>query len=244
MSRIEGQPCWVLHRTPWRESSLLAEVFSAQMGRLGLVARGARGARSPWRGLIEPFVPLEAAWSRRGEMGTLTALEPIGDAIRLTGRALWCGLYANELLLRLTARDDPAPELFAAYTELLLSMNTELELALVLRRFELSVLEALGVVPDMATEADGGRAVLADGLYQVRPESGPVAASRPGSDVFEGRLLLALAAGQLNDVELARAARPLTRLLLDHQLGGRPLHTRSLFQRRTVAAGGQRGEIQ
>ncbi len=229
MSRVELQPCWVLHRRAWRESSLLVEVLTPSWGRLGLVARGARGARSPWRGLLEPFIPLQASWTRRGEMGTLSALEPIGDSVRLGGRALWCGLYVNELLMRLTGRDDPAPELFTLYGRLMLALTDPAGLAVALRRFELALLDLMGVMPDLAHEADGNRVVIAEGLYHVDPERGPRAVSRPGPDVFGGDLLLALAHDRIEDAEVAARSRALTRLLLDRQLGGKPLHARSLF---------------
>ncbi|TVQ39282.1 MAG: DNA repair protein RecO [Wenzhouxiangella sp.] len=229
MSRVELQPCWVLHRRAWRESSLLVEILTPVHGRLGVVARSARAARSPWRGLAEPFIPLQASWVRRGDMGTLTALEPVGDSVRLVGRALWCGLYVNELVLRLTARDDPSPELFTLYGHLMLAMTETGKLAVALRRFELALLDLLGVMPDLAREADSDRAVLAEGLYHVDPERGPVPAAGPGRHVFSGELLLALAHDRIDEGDLAARSRALTRLLLDRQLGGKPLHTRSLF---------------
>ena len=124
------------------------ELFSSEHGRVGLVARGARSARSAWRGLGEPFVPLEAEWLRRGELGTLVRLEQAGKRPELVGRSLWCALYANELLLTLTGRDEPLPELFTAYAELLPALAAQREPGDVLRFFELALLNALGVVPD------------------------------------------------------------------------------------------------
>ncbi len=229
MSRVEQQSCWVLHRRPWRESSLLLELFSDEFGRIGLVARGARGARSAWRGLAEPFVPLTASWTGRGELGTLTGLEPTGQRVVLKGRALWCGLYANELLLKLLARDDAAPTLFTAYGQLLEGLGAGLSQAGLLRRFELAMLGALGVVPDLHHDAVTGQAVEAGRLYHVRPETGLVAAAAPGRDVFSGRAALVLTGQIVDDPAASREARQLTRLLLDHQLGGKPLKTRELF---------------
>jgi DNA repair protein RecO (recombination protein O) len=237
VSRVEQQSCWVLHRRAWRESSLLLELFSEEFGRIGLVARGARGARSAWRGLAEPFVPLTAGWMGRGELGTLTGLEPTGQRVALKGRALWCGLYANELLLKLLARDDAAPTLFTAYGQLLEGLGAELSpQANLLRRFELALLGALGVVPDLHHDAMTGQPVEPDQLYHVRPETGLVAVAAPGRDVFSGRAALVLTGQVVDDAAASREARTLTRLLLDHQLGGKPLKTRELF------AQGQRPE--
>ena len=231
MTRIEAQPCWILHRRPWRESSLLIELFSRDHGRLGIVARGARGQRSAWRGLAEPFIPLIASWTRRGEMGTLTALETAGDRRRLAGRTLWCGLYANELLLKLLGRDDVGQAvLFDGYGRLLAGLEEGQSAAVLLRRFEMELLRAQGVAPDLSIEAGTGVPVEADRLYHLRPETGLTRAEAGMNNVFSGRAALVVT-GQLEpDRESAREARNLTRLLIDHQLDGQALKTRELFR--------------
>lgn len=230
MIRVEQQFCWVLHRRPWRESSLIVELFSRDHGRLGLVAKGARGARSSWRGLTEPFLPLAADWTRRGELGTLTGLEPAGSRRVLSGRTLWCGLYANELLLVLTGRDEAMPELFDAYDQLLARLALGADQGHALRRFELALLEALGVAPDLACDAASGEPILPQRRYDVRPEAGLVPVAAPGRQVFSGAAILALADERPPPPELAREVRTLTRLLLDFELDGRVLKTRELFR--------------
>lgn len=239
MIRVEQQPGWVLHRRPWRESSLLIELFSRDYGRIGLVARGARGARSAWRGQAEPFAPLSVGWSRRGEMGTATGLEPAGRRHPLKGRALWCGLYANELLLNLLARDDPAPAVYSAYEQLLASLASSEPQASSLRRFELDLLEGLGVVPDLYHEASTEADIQPERLYHLVPETGLVAVDRPGRNVFPGRSVLVLTGQQPSDPDSASQARAMTRLLLDHQLGGKALKTRELFRHQRLNSNGE-----
>ncbi len=221
---------WVLHRRPWRESSLLIEFFSHQQGRVGLVAKGARSARSSWRGLAEPFCPLTATWTRRGEMGTLTGLDPAGSRHLLTGRALWCGLYANALVLKLLLRDDPSPELFRAYGQLLSDLVTESDLASVVRRFELGLLGSLGVSPDFEHDAADGQPIQAGGLYHLDPESGFIPVDRPGPTIYPGEAILALAGGMRDKKCGGKNCRRLMRQLIDHQLAGRRLESRRLFE--------------
>lgn len=230
MTHSVEQAGWVLHRRPWRESSLLIEFFSFEHGRIGLVARGARSARSPWRGLAEPFCPLTAAWTRRGEMGTLTGLEPTGNRHMLTGRALWCGLYANELIMKLLARDDPEPDVFSAYSELLARLSTGAALALSVRRFEIGLLSALGVAPDFEHDAESGAPVDPGALYHLIPDNGFVPAERPGAGRYPGHAILALGRGESASGEAARAGRQLMRQLIDQQLAGRRLESRCLFE--------------
>ena len=64
--RVLLQSSFVLHRRPYRDTSLLLEVFSQEYGRLGLVARGAVSPRSRWKGLLQPFAPLLLSWSGAG----------------------------------------------------------------------------------------------------------------------------------------------------------------------------------
>ncbi len=230
MARLEQQPGWVVHRRPWRESSLLIEFFAREHGRLGLVAKGARSARSPWRGLAEPFTPLLASWSRRGEMGTLTGLEPAGVRRNLTGRALWCGLYVNELLLRLLERDDPHPEVFDACDLVFAGLAAgELPQSMLLRRFELSLLQGMGVAPDFRADAAGGDPIDPGGLYHLQPEAGFVPVDRAGAGVFSGAAIRAITAGITDNRETAREMRELMRALIDHHLAGRELASRRLL---------------
>lgn len=208
----------------------MLELFSLEHGRVGIVARGLRGARSPWRGLGEPFQPLAAGWLRRGELGTLTELEPSGARVGLGGQALWCGLYANELVLALIDRDEPVPALVAEYGRCLALLADSERRHTALRRFEMALLDCLGVAPDLECEAQQGERIDPEGWYRLEPESGFVAAAAQGRGVYSGRAILALAQGDAVDGDLRRQSRQMTRVLIDHQLGGRTLKTRELFR--------------
>ena len=92
MTDASLQPTFVLHRRPYRETSLLMELFARDAGRVGVVARGARrhGARP-----LEPFVELQARWGGRGDLGQLYDAEPVGGALPIRGTALYSGFYLN-----------------------------------------------------------------------------------------------------------------------------------------------------
>jgi DNA repair protein RecO (recombination protein O) len=107
--RISLQPAYILHSRPYRESSLLLEAMGREHGRIGLVARGARGARSRWKNMLQPFRPLLLSWTQRGELGTLTGADQVASPPALAGESLFCGLYANELMIRFLQRSDPHP---------------------------------------------------------------------------------------------------------------------------------------
>lgn len=228
MIKVDGEPAFVLHRRAFRETSLTVELLSASHGRVAGVARGARASRSSLRAFGQPFTPLEVSWVRRGEMATLTGAEPLGTAPRLTGRALWCALYANELVLRLMPRDDAEPEIFSAYSTLLPSLQEPSRQADALRTFELDLLTGLGVSPDLAIDTETGEPVVAEGWYRVDPVRGPEP-ERIGRGV-PGRVLLALSNREPQRPDDAAPARRVMRQLIDHQLDGRPLETPRLFR--------------
>lgn len=229
MSRVDREAVFVLHRRAWRDTSLIIELLSRTHGRIAGVARGARSARSAFFGLSEPFRALEASWTRRGEMATLTGLDPAGPARRLSGRAMWCGLYANELVLRLTPRDDPDADIFDAYANLLPELAIAAHQSNALRRFEWALLQALGVAPDLAFNGESGEPVVAGARYRVDPVGGP----RPVADHQDGTkgsVLLALANGQDVAAGDDAAALRLMRKLIEHQLDGRKLNTPAFFR--------------
>ncbi len=229
MIRVDGEPVFVLHRRAWRDTSLIMELFSAGHGRIGAVARSARSPRSGFFGLTEPFRELEASWSQRGEMATLSAMDSDGPPIRLSGRALWCGLYANELLLRMLPRDDPEPELFEAYRKLLPSLANRQRQGPALRTFEVALLGILGLLPELGFSTDQGQPVEAESFYQVDPVAGP-ALARAGLESVRGRVLLALAGGGEIEPADAREARLIMRKLIDYHLDGKALKTRSMLR--------------
>ena len=236
--RIAQEPAFVLHHHHYGETSLLLEVFTRVHGRLGLLAKGARRARSPLRVALIPFQPLVVSFSGRGELPTLSGAESLAPAPVLGGDLLFCGLYLNELLLRLLHRHDPHERLFDRYADALgqLSANTRTEA--VLRIFEKRLLEEIGYGLVLDHEVERETPIQPEIVYRYQPERGPVpdGADREGIQV-RGRSLLALAAEHLEEASALQDAKALLRALLARHLGGRPLLTRNLFRpaRRTNA---------
>lgn len=230
MLRVELEPGFVLHHRPFRDTSLLLEVLSQAHGRVGLVARGARGSRSRLRPLLQPFRPLLLSWQLRGELGTLSGAEPDGPALPLpAGEALLALYYVNELLLRLTARVDPHPGLFAAYREALDKLRAGGPPAPALRRFEKLLLDVLGYGPDLDFD-HAGQPLVAERSYRYHPGGGLTPCAEDAEGALLGSSLLGLAAGELADGRALADARRLLRAALDVHLDGRPLKTRELLR--------------
>jgi len=228
--RISLEPSYVLHGRAYQESSLLLEVFARDHGRLGLVARGARGGRSRWKNMLQPFRPLLLSWNLRGELGTLTGADQVASPPALTGEALFCGLYANELLMRFLQRGDPHPDLFGRYQEMLSALAAGRSTQPVLRVFECRLLDAAGFGLQLDHEADSGEALSADAWYLYLPERGPVRRdlAEGADELVSGAALLALKSGE-PDAPHLRELKALMRRLIRHHLGDRALKSQQLF---------------
>jgi DNA repair protein RecO (recombination protein O) len=228
------QPAWVLHSLPWRETSLIVEIFAREHGRLALVAKGARRPMSELRGVLMAFQPLLLDWTGGGEVRTLTRGEWRGGQALLTGRALLCAYYLNELLLKLTAREDPHPALFDAYEAALAALGRDAKLSPLLRRFELTLLRELGYGVMLDADADG-QAFQPDVFYLYRIESGPRACAEDVPETadgvrLDGQTLIDLAAGDFERARSLSEAGRLLRALINHHLGGQPLQSRRVLR--------------
>ncbi|MEO1765648.1 DNA repair protein RecO [Thiobacter aerophilum] len=224
------QPVYVLHARPYRETSLLVEAFARDAGRIALVARGARRPRSAVRGLLLPFQPLSLSWFGKGELRTLKQAEWQGGQLPLTGSALMCGFYLNELLLRLLPRDDPHPALFGHYQTALMALGHQQPQAPVLRRFEKALLQELGYALMLEHEAQGDVPIDPNAFYVYEPERGPVRRTAgEGGVQLRGRTLLDLARDDYSDPVTLAQAKQLMRMLIAHQLGSDALQTRQLL---------------
>jgi DNA repair protein RecO (recombination protein O) len=228
-SRVQLARSYVLHRYPFRDSSLILEVFAREFGRISVFARAARGPRSHGA-LLQPFDVLLLSWSGRGEAPALTGAEYAAALAPLPAAELMSAFYLNELLLRLTTRHDPQPELFDHYEQALGALRAGEGSEAALRRFEVRLLELIGYGLNLATEADTGRPVRDEACYHFRPGvHGVVLAAKDEQAAIAGEALRRLATGaKFVNATHGRQARALMRAALDHCLEGRELRTRTV----------------
>jgi len=227
--RLEDQPAFVLHSYPYRETSLVLEVFSRNCGRVALVARGARRPRSALRGLLMGFQPLTMNWFGKHELRTLHSAEWQGGQPQLQGTALLCGFYLNELLLNLMARDDPHEQLFDYYQQTLQRLAYEQDHAATLRCFEKHMLQELGYALLLEHEADSGKPIEPSAHYRYVIEHGASRETEEGFPIL-GKTLQDMANDDYRDPLSAQQSKQLMRMLLNHHLAGKTLHTRELIK--------------
>ncbi len=230
--RISLQSAYVLHTRPYRDTSLLVEIFTHDFGRIGLVARGVRTSKSRYASLLQPFTPLLISWSGQGELPTLSGTEVAGVAPKLKGDLLLSGFYLNELLMRLLQRGDAHPRLFETYITALASLAETEEQESILRQFEHRLLQEIGYGLILDHEVMNGESIDPKSCYRYLPDRGPVVSSENNEDgiIVHGRTLLAIAQGDYSQSQVRQEAKRLMRAALAVHLGDRPLKSRELFQ--------------
>ena len=233
--RADHQPGYVLHTYPYKETSLIVEAFTRGFGRVALLARGARRPRSAMRGVLLSFHPLRLSWSASAELGNLISAEWSGalapSSSFLSGKALMCGFYLNELVLRLLPRDDPHEALFDVYGGALAGLAAGNPHAAVLRSFEKRLLAELGYAPLLEREAASGAPIEPGRRYAYEPDRGPMPTSKSNGDlVVSGQTLLDVAAEEFARPETRDEARMLLRALIGQRLHGQVLHTRAVLR--------------
>jgi DNA repair protein RecO (recombination protein O) len=229
-NRITGQPGFVLHSFPYKETSLIIDMFSRQHGRIQLLAKGAKRPHSQLRGVLQSFQPLSLGWSGKSELRTLTSAEWVGGLLPLEKSALLCGFYINELLVKLLAREDPHPALFDAYVSTLNQLAHQEPAAIVLRKFECALLRETGVATNLGMCRSTQQPVRFDQLYVVDPLAGPrLAGSDEAWPKVLGQTLLDMEREDYLDATTLAQSKTLMRFLLSYHLGGVQLNTRQIL---------------
>ena len=233
-SKVDGQPAYVLHTYPFRETSLIVEIFSRDFGRMALLARGARRPRSAIRGLLMAFQPIEIGWAGKGEVLTLIKAEWLGGQPLLVGDALFCGYYLNELLMHLLPREDAHEHLFARYAEMLARLAVDPSGKVRepdLRSFEKALLQELGYGLTLSHDS-AGEAIVPAAHYTYRMEQGPVRVehAEAAAQVVSGATLLDLEAEDFSNPRSRLEAKQLMRTLMAYYLAGKELETRKIFK--------------
>ncbi len=229
--RILAEPGFVLHSFPYKESSLIVEMFSRKHGRIAVLAKGARRPASQLRGALQTFQPLSLSWTGKSSLRTLIAADWVGGLLPLEKSSLLCGFYLNELLVKLLAHDDPHPALFDHYVSSLNQLAHNEAAPIVLRKFELALLKETGVAAQLAHCVDSGAQVQSDLHYVVDPERGPRLAMGLEQNLprVVGQTLLDMEQGDYSNATTQAQSKTLMRFLLAHHLGGVPLKTRQIL---------------
>lgn len=222
---------FVLHRKPYRETSSLVYLFTQQHGKLSCVAKGVQRPNNQWRGLLQPFVPIQVSLSGRGELKNLTQVDASGSVVSLSGNRSFCAFYVNELLSRCLLNNEAMPLVFEAYVDTLAALKDQ-NIEVTLREFEWCLLEELGYGIDFSHEASSGRPITSAQRYEFRVEEGfnPSENALGTSLMFSGDAILRMQERKW-DNDTLNAAKQIFRVALKSIIGDKPLKSKELFRK-------------
>jgi DNA repair protein RecO (recombination protein O) len=235
--KIVLQPVCLLHYRPYRDTSLLVDLFSRDHGRISAIARGVRGPKSRHRGLLQPFTSLFVSWFGKSELVTLNVIEPNGAPYYLTGNRLLSGLYLNELLVRALHQGDPHPALYDTYIRTLAALSqSNSSIENILRIFEKRLLQETGYGLSLQQTTGTKDTIQPDQFYAFDPQHGFTWVPETGvtgminhPPTFVGNSLLALETEVLSTSQHLLDAKRLMRMALRPIIGHKPLRSRELF---------------
>lgn len=222
---VQLQPALILQHRPYRESSVLLEIFTRDFGIVSVLAKGVRKQKSKTAGVLLPFNQLAISYLDRSELKILTHSEFV-VSFNLQRLALYCGFYLNELLQKFLHRHDPHVELFQRYQACLLDLSADADIEPTLRRFELELLQETGYGVELELDSLSGKAIVDEQRYRFAAGVGMFADAQGEVDGLTLRLLASRS--PLFGYHLAEA-KVLLRKMLDVHLQGRPLKSREVL---------------
>lgn len=222
-----SQRAFVLHSRAYRETSALVDFFTPEHGLIRCVARK---SNIP----LQPFTPYHIDYREQGDLKQLRDYVISGAAIGLHNEALFSGFYLNELLVRTLQRDLEAHNVFDTYAAALTLLSTN-DVEPVLRGFELALLGFLGHHYDWQHDVQNGQPLLDESFYRFVDEQGLCRVSadyaqRYPTFCFSGKVLKAMARGELQDKSVRRAAKRIFGQAIHPWLGDKPLKARELYK--------------
>ncbi len=169
---------YILNHRPFRDNSLLVDIFTEDYGRICCVARPAKKRGKTMKGSLEPFRYLHLQWIGKGDVQTLTEADERGRHT-IPPSEMMMGLYLNELLLLLMQQHSPLPELFSAYKYTLHKLNNPDINRHIMMQFELYLLASLGLPLTLPATSQTDEAISVKMRYRFSVEEGVKAEDEP-----------------------------------------------------------------
>ena len=224
-TRVTDQPAYILHRRDWQNSSLILDLFTLDHGCLSVLARGGKASKSS--ALFQPFYHLLISWSGRSELKTLVSID--GSSTPIDEKQYLPLLYVNELLTAFLPRQEPNPELFVLYRELITNAVRDFSEEQ-LREFEREMMKILGYFPDTSQDAESGESIMGDQFYQFIASSGFIPCEVKDQNAIGGHTIIDWNRNQYENQQVLQLAKTIMRCIIDFNLHGKKLKSRDIYQ--------------
>ncbi|MGJ8664505.1 MAG: DNA repair protein RecO, partial [Marinicella sp.] len=90
---------FILHKRPYKDSSELIKLFTANHGVIDVLGKGSRRPKSKIKGQLQSFIPTQVVFSGRGSLKNLISAEQTGVLTATKYANHVSMLYCNELLV-------------------------------------------------------------------------------------------------------------------------------------------------
>lgn len=201
----------VLASRPWRETSLIVTFLGREGGRFACVAKGAKRQKGGLGGAAEPLSVVEVVYRAKEGRGLQTlvsaSLVASNQALREDPLRFACAQWMCELVARLVPAGEPLEEVYGLLRGGLEGLATTREPVVLVRWFQVRLLDSLGywAPPDRCSDCGRpleGSATLstAGGVYcdVCRPPAGA------GYTLGKGALALLAYLGRADAKQAAR----------------------------------------
>ena len=235
--RVNLESAFVIHTRAFKETSLLVDLFTKNLGRINVVAKGARKPKSPLRSVLTPASMFAVSFSGKTELKNLNACEVLNHYSLSAPVSFNSIVYVNELLIKATEKEDPHEEIFNQYQLLCEGLSDKVhsvEIEVLLRSFELVLLKELGYGIDLSFESISGNKIEVNDKYRFDPSLGFTklqADSIKSNGVFLGKDILNFSRGDLTEEDTRVTSKKIMRLALEYHLGNKSLNIRKYLSK-------------
>lgn len=141
----------ITKKTKLGEADRILTLYTPKLGKIQGFAKGVRRTKSKLAGHLELLTYSMVSLARGRNLDTIIGSQTINSFLPLKSD-MWltsCGLYATELVNQFTAEHIENPQLFNLFVETLKQLCQAFNNELVLRYFELHLLNAVGYQPEL-----------------------------------------------------------------------------------------------
>jgi len=223
---IDELTAYILHTRVFKSTSLLVDCLTAEYGLItGIYNRG----KGVGKKSLSLYTPYWMQVNSKNSLAKILKLEPIDQELELVGTNNYCGLYLNEILVRLLAPNEAQPKIFALYQDTLLDIaaitsTTNDKIEVILRLFELKLLNALGYGIDFCQDSSGND-IIVSRFYHYYPSQG----FKSSNTGYKGDALYAISNADFSSSYVRKVVKGIVRIQINSILGGKPLKSRELF---------------
>lgn len=229
MSPNRWEECFLLHQRSYGETSIIAEVFTRNLGKMSVIARGAKKPKSKFFGYLVPFSRLKITFSGRSELKTLTNIDrDLSLTNTYLSRKSYSLLYINELMIKLLPKDAEHKPLFDLYSKFIQDSVNEEKMDYLLRNFELDLLEMLGYGINFHADINNEEEIKLNKNYIFVAESGFMASDNAKD--FSGEDIIKIRERNFADIS-TKKLKQLTQATIMFCLEGKDLNSRQIFRR-------------